>query len=307
MAHPSASFSASVRVRIDDRPGAFARLAAAIGEAGGRLGAIDIVAASRPTKIRDVTVNCRDEAHGERSSTAIRARRGITVVNVSDRTFLMHLGGKIEVDAEGRRCKTRDDLSMAYTPGVARVCRAIADDPDEGLQPDDQAQHGGRRHRRHGRARPGRHRPGGRDAGDGGQGDAVQGVRRRGRVPDLPRHEGRRRDRATVKAIAPGFGGINLEDIAAPRCFEIEERLQRELDIPVFHDDQHGTAVVVLAALLNACKWSARRSTTSRSSPPACGAAGVGRHARSCMAAGARNIVGCDRGRRALPRPRRRT
>ena len=161
----------------------------------------------------------------------------------------MHLGGKIEMRSKVP-LKTRDDLSMAYTPGVARVCQAIADDPESAwnltikqntvaVVSDGTAVLG-----------LGDIGPEGGDAGDGGEGDAVQGVRRRRRLADLPRR--RRtptRSSRSCKAIAPGFGGINLEDISAPRCFEIEQRLREELDIPVFHDDQHGTAIVVLAAL----------------------------------------------------------
>ena len=127
-ATPSASYSIIVRCRIDNRPGMLGRLASAIGEAGGDIGAIDIVRQEPGALVRDVTVNCRDDAHGEAIVAAIRPLPGISVVNVSDRTFLLHLGGKIEVTPKAP-LKTRDDLSMAYTPGVARVCRAIARDP----------------------------------------------------------------------------------------------------------------------------------------------------------------------------------
>ena len=129
VAHPSASFSATLRVRLPNRPGSFARLAEAIGDAGGLLGAIDLVRAERETKVRDVTVLASDEAHVERIVTGVRALDGVEVVNVSDRTFLLHLGGKIELALKAP-LKTRDDLSMAYTPGVARICEAIAEDPD---------------------------------------------------------------------------------------------------------------------------------------------------------------------------------
>ena len=157
---------------------------------------------------------------------------------------------------------SRDDLSLAYTPGVARVCEAIADRPEHDPALHVGAQHRRRGHRRHRRARPRRHRPGRRDAGDGGQGRAVQAVRRRRRrsrsawPPPTSRRSSRRSSR-----LAPSFGGINLEDISAPRCFEIERRLKELLDIPVFHDDQHGTAVVALAALQNALRLTGRSAS----------------------------------------------
>ena len=184
---------------------------------------------------------------------------------------------------------------MAYTPGVARVCMAIAEDPSKRVEPDDQAEHGRGRHRRHGGARAGRHRARGRDAGDGGQGDALQGVRRRRRLADLPRHEGPRRDRRRRStAIAPGFGGINLEDISAPRCFEIERRLRASLDIPVFHDDQHGTAIVVLAAFLNALRVVEQALEDVKVVVTGVGAAGIA-VTEELLAAGVRTIIGCDR------------
>ena len=194
MSHVSASFSATIRVRLADSPGAFARLASAIGEAGGSLGAIDLVRVEKGIKVRDVTVDAADAEHLERIVESVRRVEGIEVEHVSDRTFLMHLGGKIEMQSKVP-VKTRDDLSMAYTPGVARICQAIARRPRARLEPDDQAEHRRRRLRRHRRARARRHRPRGGDARDGGQGAPVQGVRRRRRVAALPRHEGHRRDR----------------------------------------------------------------------------------------------------------------
>ena len=150
---PVASYSLTVRVRIANLPGMLGKVTSAIGEAGGDIGAVDIVEAGGQTMTRDVTFKSSDEAHGQRIVEVLKGVEGVTVVNVSDRTFLMHLGGKIEVN--GRvAVKTRDDLSMAYTPGVARVCMAIHDEPGEGLQPHDQAEHGGRRHRRLGGAGP---------------------------------------------------------------------------------------------------------------------------------------------------------
>ena len=173
---------------------------------------------------------------------------------VSDRTFLLHLGGKIEVTSKVA-LRNRDELSRAYTPGVARVCLAIAENPDDARRLTIKRNTDRRGHRRHRRAGPGRPRPGRGAAGDGGQGRAVQAVRRGRRLAGRAGHQGHRRDRlASCRRIAPAYGGINLEDIAAPRCFEIEARLRDLLDIPVFHDDQHGTAICVLAALTNALR-----------------------------------------------------
>ena len=264
MASPSASYSFTIRVVLPSAPGSFAQIAAAIGASGGDLGAIDLVRAGPEGTVRDVTVNAGDSEHGKQIVDAVRALPGVDVQSVSDRTFLLHLGGKIEVDAEVADPHARrsvDGVHARCRPRLPRYRRRAR----AGVVADDQAQH-----RRRGLATAPpcsarRHRPRGGHARDGGQGDAVQGVRRGRRVPDLPRDEGHRRDRAHVKAFAPGFGGINLEDISAPRCFEIEGRLRDELDIPVFHDDQHGTAVVVLAAFLNALRVSASAPRTSRS------------------------------------------
>jgi malate dehydrogenase (oxaloacetate-decarboxylating) len=254
--HPSASFSATLRVHLDDHPGSFAALAAAIGEAGGLLGAIDLVRVERGKKVRDVTVLAADGDHLERILSAVRAVEGIEVEHVSDRTFLFHLGGKLEVTPRVP-LKSRDDLSMAYTPGVARISKAIAEDPDKvwTLTIKQNA------------------------VAVVTDGTAVLGLGDVGPEAALPVMEGKAvlfkefagidawpvclatKDVdeivSTVRAIAPVFGGINLEDIAAPRCFEVERRLREELDIPVFHDDQHGTAIVVLAAFINACRSSA--------------------------------------------------
>jgi malate dehydrogenase (oxaloacetate-decarboxylating) len=155
--HPSASFSATIRVRIDNRPGAFAGLAATIGEAGGRLGAIDLVRVEQTTKLRDVNVLAENEHHLHEIVDAVRAVDGVEVVKVSDRTFVFHLGGTIEIT---RRLplKTRDDLSMAYTPGVARISRAIADEPERAWNLTIKRNTVARRHRRHGGTRPRGHR-----------------------------------------------------------------------------------------------------------------------------------------------------
>src|SRR3954451_17591528 len=291
--HPSASFSATVRVRLEDRPGAFAALASAIGGAGGSLGAIDLVRVERHHKVRDVTVLAADSAHLERIAEAMRAVQGIEVEHVSDRTFLAHLGGKIEIQVK-IPLKTRDDLSMAYTPGVARISSAIAEDPAKAWNLTIKQN----------------------TVAVVSDGTAVLGLGDIGPEAAMPVMEGKAllfkefagidawplclatKDVdeivAVVKAIAPGFGGINLEDISAPRCFEIEDRLRAELDIPVFHDNQHGTAVVVYAATLNALKVVGKEPAGVRVVITGAGAAGVA-VARILLAAGISDVIVCDR------------
>jgi malate dehydrogenase (oxaloacetate-decarboxylating) len=290
--HPSASFSATLRTRLDDTPGTFARFAAAVGNVGASLGAIDIVRVEKTKKVRDVTVLAADAAHLDRVVEAVQHVDGIEILHVSDRTFLLHLGGKIEV-VPRIPVKTRDDLSMAYTPGVARVSQAIAADPSK-VWSLTAKQH---------------------LVAVVTDGSAVLGLGNVGPAAALPVMEGKavlfkefggvdafpialatqNADEivAAVRAIAPGFGGINLEDIAAPRCFEVERRLQDELDIPVFHDDQHGTAIVVLAALLNALRVVGKRLEDVAIVTTGCGAAGTA-VTKILLAAGARRIVGCD-------------
>ena len=268
-------------------------MAAAIGAAGGLLGAIDLVRVEEGKKVRDVTVLAADEAHIGRIVDAVHALPGIEVEHVSDRTFLLHLGGKLEVQPKAP-LKTRDDLSMAYTPGVARICKAIAEDPTKvwNLTIKQNA------------------------VAVVSDGTAVLGLGDIGPEAALPVMEGKAilfkefgnvdayplclattdSDEIVriVKALAPGFGGINLEDISAPRCFEIEARLRRELDIPVFHDDQHGTAVVVLAGLLNALRVVGKRLEDVSIVVTGAGAAGAST-ARMLLAAGASRVVSCDR------------
>jgi malate dehydrogenase (oxaloacetate-decarboxylating) len=290
--HTSAAFSATLRVHLDNRPGAFARMAAAIGEAGGSLDAIDLVRLEHGKKVRDVTVLASDEAHIARITQAVSIREGIEVERVSDRTLLLHQGGKLEI-ASRVPLKTLDDLSMAYTPGVARACIAIADDPDSVWSLTTKQN----------------------SVAIVTDGTAVLGLGEIGPEAALPVMEGKAilfkefggvdawpiclattdADEIVqaVAAIAPGFGGINLEDIAAPRCFEIEARLRERLDIPVFHDDQHGTAIVVLAAVSNALRVVGKRLEDARIVVTGAGAAGSAT-VRMLAAAGAGDVVCCD-------------
>jgi malate dehydrogenase (oxaloacetate-decarboxylating) len=293
MSHLSAQFSTTLRVHLDDRPGSFARLAQAIGDAGGLLDAIDLVRVERDKKIRDVTVLATGPAHLQAILATVKALPGVEVEHVSDRTFHLHLGGKIEVRPK-TPLKTRDDLSMAYTPGVARICTAIAESPalvwDLTVKQNTVAV-----------------------VSDG---TAVLGLGDIGPEAAMPVMEGKAMlfkefggvdawplclatkdvDEIVdaVAAIAPGFGGINLEDISAPRCFEVERRLRERLDIPVFHDDQHGTAVVVLAALLNALRVVGKRVEDVKVVLVGVGAAGTA-ITDTLLAAGVRRLVGCDR------------
>ncbi len=299
MSHLSASFSATIRVHLADSPGAFARLANAIGEAGGSLGAIDLVRIEKGIKVRDVTVDASDSEHLDRIVEQVRAIDGIDVERVSDRTFLMHLGGKIEMQSKSP-VKTRDDLSMAYTPGVARISQAIAADRELAWNLTIKQN----------------------TVAVVSDGTAVLGLGDIGPEAAMPVMEGKAllfkefggvdawpicldttdpdEIVAIVKGIAPGFGGINLEDISAPRCFEIEERLRAELDIPVFHDDQHGTAIVVLAALLNALTVVGKRIEEIRVVMTGVGAAGIA-VTDILVNAGVRHVIGCDHGGALYP------
>jgi malate dehydrogenase (oxaloacetate-decarboxylating) len=292
MASVSAQYSLTIRVEIAHKPGMLGQVASAIGGVGGVIGAIDIVDISQDKLIRDITVDAAGPEQWDAITGAIDALDGVSVIDTTDRTFLMHLGGKIEQHNK-MPLKTRDDLSMAYTPGVARVCTAIAEDPEKAFQYTIKRN----------------------TVAVVSDGTAVLGLGDIGPRAAMPVMEGKAmlfKEFAgvdafpicldtkdpdeiveTVKRIAPGFGGINLEDISGPRCFEIERRLKAELDIPVFHDDQHGTAVVVLAALLNACKVTGRDLMDLKVLMVGLGAAGIA-VTEILMNAGVRSIIGCD-------------
>src|SRR5512135_473510 len=248
--NPSPSYSITIRAEIENRVGMFAKIATAISSAGGDLGSVDIVRVERGKIIRDITVNAQNEEHEKAIVRAIKTIAGVKVLRVSDRTFVAHEGGKIEIKNK-LPVRDRNDLSKVYTPGVARVCMDIHE------------------HREHAY----RYTIKGNSVAVVSDGTAVLGLGDIGPEAALPVMEGKAmifkefagidafpivlatKDTeeiiATIANIAPAFGGINLEDFAAPHCFEVETRLRKLLDIPVFHDDQHGTAVVVLAALIN--------------------------------------------------------
>src|SRR5881296_186747 len=290
---PSASYSVTVRLEIENKPGMLGKVTSAIGKASGDIGAIDLVEVGKTTITRDLSFKASDERHAQQVVEKIRSVAGVSVVNVSDRTFLMHLGGKIEVRGK-IAVKTRDDLSMAYTPGVARVCMAIHPDPEKAyaltIKQNCVAV-----------VTDGTAVLGLGDIGPNGAQPVMEGkaliFREFAGVDAFPLCLATKdvdEIVTIVKAISPVFGGINLEDISAPRCFEIEERLQKALDIPVFHDDQHGTAVVVLAALINALKVVKKKLSDVRIVFTGVGASGIAT-AKLLMKEGAKNIVGCDR------------
>ncbi len=291
-ATPSAQFRLTIRVRIDDAHGTLGQLSSAIAEAGGMVGAVDLVEVDGNHSLRDIVVDASGQDHWEQITATIVAVAGVELIDTTDRTFLLHAGGKIEQHNK-HPLKTRDDLSMAYTPGVARVSLAIAEDEDRAFQYTIKRN----------------------TVAVVSDGTAVLGLGDIGPLAAMPVMEGKCclfKEFAEVDAfpicldttdpdeivravtlIAPAFGGINLEDISAPRCFEIEDRLKAELEIPVFHDDQHGTAVVVMAALLNAVKLTGKRIEDLRVLIIGLGAAGIA-VTKILLAGGVRNIVGAD-------------
>ncbi len=283
----------TIRMEIDNTPGHFAKVATVIGELGGNLGAVDIVRVTKDVLTRDLTIDTRGEDHAEQIVQEIKKISGIKVRSVSDRVFLLHLGGKISVENKVP-VNTRDTLSQAYTPGVARVCRAIAEDKQSAYNLTIKKN----------------------CVAIVTDGTAVLGLGDIGPEAAMPVMEGKAmlfkefgevdafpiclktKDTEeiirTVEALSPGFGGVNLEDISAPRCFEIEERLKEKLDIPVFHDDQHGTAVVVSAALINALKLVHKTMSEIKVVILGVGAAGVA-CTKMMMNMGVRHIIGVDR------------
>lgn len=292
MSHYSPSYSITMRLRYPDRPGQLGRLTSIIGEADGQIGSVDIVSVVQDVITRDFTVSAKNVAHGEQLVERVKAIPDVEVVHVSDRTFLLHLGGKIEVISKVP-VKTRDDLSMAYTPGVARVCTAIHKDPDASFNLTIRNNM----------------------VAVITDGSAVLGLGNIGPKAALPVMEGKallfkefggvdafpicldtqdtEKIIETCKFLAPTFGGINLEDISSPRCIEIEERLAAELEIPVFHDDQHGTAIVVLAALRNALRVVGKQATEIRVAINGAGAAGIA-ITKLLLSRGVQHIVVCD-------------
>lgn len=293
MPTPSASNSLTFRVKYPNEVGNLAKLTQMIAEAGGSIGSIDIVDVGTKMVVRDIVVDCNDPKHECNMVDIFKHLPELEVVSVNDRTFEMHSGGKIEIRSKVPLTR-RDDLSMAYTPGVARVSKAVADDPIKAF------------------ALTIRHN----FVAVVSDGSAVLGLGNIGPLGALPVMEGKAmlfkefggvdafpiclscHDADSiveaVKAIAPTFGGINLEDIAAPICFEVEDRLREELDIPVFHDDQHGTAAVVLAALYNALKIVGKDISQVKIMVLGAGAAGVA-CTKALLGAGIGDAIVCDR------------
>src|SRR6476661_9595250 len=291
----SAQYSVTIRVELDARQEPLGKLTAAIAEAGGQLQGVDLVpgAGSEGKRVREFTTDARDQAHWEQILRSIGSTRGAKVLEYTDRTLQMHRGGKIEQHNK-YPLKTRDDLSMAYTPGVARVCQDIHADRSKAFQYTIKKN----------------------TVAVVSDGSAVLGLGNIGPEAAMPVMEGKAmlfKEFAGVDAfpicldtqdageiikavelIAPTFGGINLEDISAPRCFEIEDALKESLDIPVFHDDQHGTAVVTMAALFNALKIVGKPIEELRVLMVGLGAAGVA-VTKMMLASGVTHIVGCDR------------
>jgi malate dehydrogenase (oxaloacetate-decarboxylating) len=293
MASTSPGYGITIRVEGPASAQPVAEITQAILAAGASITALDVVESVLDRVVIDVTCDAIDAEHAEAVTAAISANPNLVVRKVSDRTFLLHLGGKIEI-ASKVPLKTRDDLSRAYTPGVARISQAIAKDPSDLRRLTIKRN----------------------TVAVVTDGSAVLGLGNIGPGAALPVMEGKAAlfkrfadvdawpvcldtqdvDEIvrTVQIIAPVYGGINLEDISAPRCFEIEARLRELLDIPVFHDDQHGTAIVVLAALTNALKLVKKNLADARIVLSGVGAAGTA-VAKLLVAKGAKHIIGFDK------------
>ena len=293
MIHPSAGNTLTLRVSLQRVPGTLGRLTSALGAAGALLDAIDIIEHQGDVIVRQIQVETRGEAHGHEVVAVARAVEGVELLSVSDRVFDRHIGGKIEVTPKFA-VLTRDDLSMAYTPGVGRVCTAIAEQPE--LVWDYTIKKNSVAVLTDGTAVLGLGDIGPEAAMPVMEGKAMlfKQLANVDAYPVCVRTSGVEELVAVGKAIAPGFGGINLEDVAAPVCFEVERRLQEELDIPVFHDDQHGTAIVSLAALYGAAEVVGKKLEDLNVVFLGMGAAGV-----ACVKlwqyAGVGNFIGCDR------------
>jgi malate dehydrogenase (oxaloacetate-decarboxylating) len=290
---PSPSYSITIRLEIINQVGMFGKIATAIGETGGDIGAVDIVRVGKGIIVRDFTVNARDEGHEKDILEAVKRIQGVRIIHITDRTFMQHQGGKIEIHNKVP-VKNRNDLSRVYTPGVARVCMAIQKDKEKTYRFTIKRN----------------------SVAIVTDGSAVLGLGDIGPEAALPVMEGKvmlfkefanidafpiclsTKDTEeiirTVKYISPAFGGINLEDISSPRCFKIEDRLKKELDIPVFHDDQHGTAVVILAALLNAVKVTGKHLESLKIVIAGAGAAGTA-CCKILREVGVTDIIVCDR------------
>ncbi len=290
---PYSNYRLAVRLELAQQPGVFAKLANLLAEEGASIGAVDMVSATKTKVVRDITLDTKSEEHAQRVLDRIDKLPDVKVLSASDRIFMLHLGGKIKMGSKFQ-ITTRNTLSMAYTPGVGRVAQAIAKDPTLAYRFTSKSN----------------------SVAVVTDGSAILGLGDLGSAAALPVMEGKvmlfqqfagidawpiclgTRDPEeiirTIINIASGFGGINLEDISAPRCFEIERRLQAALDIPVMHDDQHGTAVVILACLLNALKVTNRRLEQTKVVVNGLGAAGTA-CCQLLIAAGVGEIKGCDK------------
>ena len=287
------SLNITVRLKLSNRPGTLARVLNIIAEAGGSLGAIDLVTATPAYITRDLMIRFREKGHLEELIQALQTTPEVQVIHVADRVFTKHLGGKVEMTPK-RRIENWEDLSLVYTPGVAVICETLAQEADLAYKLTMK----------------------GNTVAIVTDGSAVLGLGNLGPTAALPVMEGKavlfkqfgnvdaiplcldvhepEQIIAAVVALAPNFGGINLEDIAAPKCFEIEEKLRRLLDIPVFHDDQHGTAIVTVAGLINALKVVGKEIGNIKLVMSGAGAAGVA-IAKILLQAGVRNLIICDR------------
>ncbi|MFQ5700702.1 MAG: NAD-dependent malic enzyme [Acidobacteriota bacterium] len=298
---PTSQYAITMRVEYPHEPGWIARLASAIAAEGGTIQAIDLVHVKGGRSLRDYTIECSSTEQASRTIERVKSLDNLTFHTVSDNTFLMHIGGKLEVRSKVA-LKTRADLSMAYTPGVARVCRAIKDDPSVSFSLTIRKN----------------------CVAVVSDGSAVLGLGNLGAAAAMPVMEGKailfkefagvdafplcldtqdpQRIIEFCEAIAPTFGAINLEDISAPRCFTIETTLRKSLDIPVFHDDQHGTAIVVLAGTMNALRITGKEPSRMKLVVTGAGAAGWA-CTRALKGLGFGTIVVCD-SRGALHRGR---